>query len=104
MNLENESKQKNAAVYSFAFSFKGVFFMSKNRIFDALDDNPIIAAVKERFLDEALASPANVIFMLGGSILSIEENIKKGLAFMGFWGIIFVQIRKKIYITEEKQQ
>lgn len=51
--------------------------MSEKRIFDALGDNPIIAAVKERFLAEALASPANVIFMLGGSILSIEENIKK---------------------------
>lgn len=56
--------------------------MKGGRLFNMLEDNPIIAAIKEKNFDEAVASPANVIFLLGGSILSIEEKIitahKKG--------------------------
>ena len=48
--------------------------MKDERLFNMLKDNPIIAAIKEKNFDEAVASPANVIFLLGGSILSIEKK------------------------------
>lgn len=49
--------------------------MKDERLFNMLEDNPIIAAIKEKNFDEAVVSPANVIFLLGGSILSIEKKI-----------------------------
>ena len=49
--------------------------MKDEILFNMLEDNPIIAAIKENNFDEAVMSPANVIFLLGGSILSIEEKI-----------------------------
>ncbi len=50
--------------------------MKNKRLFDVLEDNPIIAAIKEKSFSEAVSSPANVIFLLGGSILNIEDRIK----------------------------
>ena len=42
---------------------------------DCLERSPIIAAVNERHLEQALKSPVDVIFLLGSSILSVKENI-----------------------------
>ena len=48
-----------------------------SRLFGLLEDKPIIAAVREKYLGAALESPSNVIFLLGGNILTIKENIEK---------------------------
>lgn len=50
--------------------------MKNNKLFELLEDNPIIAAVREKYFDEATESPANVIFLLGGNILNIKEKIE----------------------------
>lgn len=50
--------------------------MKNNRFFERLEDNPIISAVREKHFKEALEGPSNVIFLLGGSILSIADIIK----------------------------
>lgn len=50
--------------------------MTQKELYDYLEDNPIIAAVHENLFDEALSCPANVIFLLGGNLLTIEEKIK----------------------------
>jgi len=47
------------------------------KIYEYLEDNPIISAVKDKYFNEALESPSNVIFLLGTSILKIEDRIKK---------------------------
>lgn len=50
--------------------------LTQKELYDCLEDNPIIAAVHENLFDDALTSPANVIFLLGGNILTLEEKIK----------------------------
>ena len=47
------------------------------RLFGYLEDNPIISAVKDKYFEDALNSPSNVIFLLGTSILKIENRIQK---------------------------
>ena len=47
------------------------------KIYDLLEDNPIISAVKDKYFEEAIKSPSNVIFLLGSSIFNIEDRIKK---------------------------
>ena len=46
-------------------------------LFEYLEDNPIISAVKDKYFEDALSSPSNVIFLLGTSILKIEDRIQK---------------------------
>lgn len=41
-----------------------------------LEMSPVIAAVKDRNFEEAINSPAEVIFLLGGNIMNVEERIK----------------------------
>lgn len=49
-----------------------------NRINEPIEDNPIIAAIRNiEMLDIALDSNVNVIFLLCGNILNIEEQIKR---------------------------
>lgn len=40
-----------------------------------LELNPVIAAVREEFFEEALSSPAQVIFLLEGDIISLPKRI-----------------------------
>ena len=47
------------------------------RLFEYLKENPIISAVKDKYFEDALNSPSNVIFLLGTSILKIENRIQK---------------------------
>lgn len=48
----------------------------KNNVRVTLEEFPVIAAVRERFFDKALNSPSEVIFLLGGDIATIGNNIK----------------------------
>lgn len=49
--------------------------MTQKELYECLEDNPIIAAVHDNLFEEALKSPANVIFLLGGNLLNIDEKI-----------------------------
>lgn len=49
----------------------------KNNIKARLEEFPVIAAVRERYFEKALESPAEVIFLLGGDIASVGEKIKR---------------------------
>lgn len=47
-------------------------------IIESIEDNPIIAAVRDvKDLESAISSKVSVIFMLCGSIINIEQIIKK---------------------------
>lgn len=50
--------------------------MTKAELYESLEVSPIIAAVNEKFLNKALKSPVDVIFLLGSSILTLKENIE----------------------------
>ena len=50
--------------------------MIQRELYDCLEDNPIIAAVHENQIPDALVSPSGVIFLLGGNLLSVGDNIK----------------------------
>ena len=56
--------------------------MTQKELYECLEDNPIIAAVHENTFGDAINSPLNVIFLLGGNLLTVEERIadakKKG--------------------------
>ena len=50
----------------------------RENFLDALVDHPIISAISEiEKLDELIDSPSEIVFLLKGSILNIEENVKK---------------------------
>ena len=49
--------------------------MTRSQLYDALADCPLIAAVHESDFDAALKSPVNIIFLLGGSLLTVKERI-----------------------------
>lgn len=51
--------------------------MIENKLLVALEDNPVIAAVRENKIEAAIESPSNVVFLLGGSILTVKEIINK---------------------------
>lgn len=51
--------------------------MTQKELYECLEDNPVIAAVHDNLFEEALKSPANVIFLLGGNLLSIAEKVKE---------------------------
>jgi glycerol uptake operon antiterminator len=48
----------------------------KSKIISALEELPVIAAVRDRFFEPALNSPASVIFLLGGDISTIGDKIR----------------------------
>ncbi len=48
----------------------------KDAVLARLEDAPVIAAVKDRLFEKALASPVDVIFLLGGDISTIAERIQ----------------------------
>lgn len=54
--------------------------MTREELYHCLEDNPIIAAVHENLFDEALASPAVVVFLLGGNLFTLPEKIKAARA------------------------
>ena len=51
--------------------------MTRSELYDCLADCPVIAAVHENRFEEALRSPAGIIFLLGGSILTVKERISR---------------------------
>ena len=51
--------------------------MTQKEFYECLEENPIIAAVHDDLFEEALKSPANVIFLFGGNLLSISEKINQ---------------------------
>lgn len=55
--------------------FLGEIIMLKETVFNALESNPIIAAVKDERFKEALESPSEVIFLLGGNLLTLARRI-----------------------------
>ena len=46
-----------------------------SKILEALEDCPVIAAVKDRNVADAIGSPSAVIFDLGANILTIEDSV-----------------------------
>ena len=54
--------------------------MTQKELYDCLGDCPVIAAVHETSFDRAVHSPASVIFLLGGNLLTVEEQIKTAQA------------------------
>lgn len=48
----------------------------KEELIRRLEDAPVIAAVRDRLFDKALASPVEVIFLLGGDIATIADRIE----------------------------
>jgi len=48
----------------------------KDTVLKTLEVVPIIAAVRDKLFDKALASPVDVIFLLGGDIATIAARIK----------------------------
>lgn len=48
-----------------------------DKIMDCLECNPVIAAVQHKGFDEALQSPAQIIFHLGVDLLSVNDQIRQ---------------------------
>ncbi len=63
--------------------------MVRSEFYDRLENNPIISAIADGDIKEALSSPAEVIFHLGANILSIDEMIRQT---HGKGKLIFVHI------------
>lgn len=49
--------------------------MTKQALFDSLERCPVIAAVNDKYFDNAVDSPAEVIFLLGGSLITVQQRI-----------------------------
>jgi len=49
--------------------------MTRKELYERLEDNPVIAAVRDSRFEEALESPSSVIFLLGGNLLNVAERI-----------------------------
>lgn len=50
--------------------------MLKETVLDALEQNPIIAAIKDDRFNEAIESPCKMIFLLGGNLLSLKKRVE----------------------------
>lgn len=50
--------------------------MLQKEFYNCLEENPIIASVHENLFEDALLSPSDVIFLLGGNILTIGDRVK----------------------------
>lgn len=73
--------------------------MTQKDLYDCLEDNPIITAVHENRMNEAVVSPSNVIFLLGGNLLTVSDNIK---AARKAGKIIFIHIDLAEGIAKDK--
>lgn len=51
--------------------------MTQSELYECLEINPIIAAVHENRIHEAIVSPSKVIFFLGGNLLTISDTIQR---------------------------
>jgi len=51
--------------------------MQRQKLMDLLEQCPVIAAVHDRHFDKAIASPCEVIFLLGSNILTIPQRIRQ---------------------------
>lgn len=49
--------------------------MTKSELINALEISPVIAAVRDDGWDDALASPAEVIFYLKANLLSVKDRV-----------------------------
>ena len=49
--------------------------MDRRKLMDLLEQCPVIAAVHDRYFEKAVASPCDVIFLLGCNILTIPQRI-----------------------------
>ena len=49
--------------------------MTRKELYESLEDNPIIAAVRDSRFEEAISAPSSVIFLLGGNLLNIADRI-----------------------------
>lgn len=54
--------------------------LTRQELYDCLENCPIIAAVHDNLFGEALRSPSTVIFLLGGNLLTLHEKIKAARA------------------------
>ena len=50
--------------------------MLQKDFYECLEENPIIASVHENLFDDALESPSDIVFLLGGNLLTIGDRIK----------------------------
>lgn len=50
--------------------------MTRNALYDCLEACPIIASVHDKSFDDVLKSPPEVIFLLGGNIITVGDRIK----------------------------
>lgn len=46
-----------------------------NELLTSLEDNPVIAAVKDKNINSAIFSPVSVIFLMGANISTVAQNI-----------------------------
>lgn len=49
--------------------------MTPHILYDSLERCPIIAAVNDKFIEDAVSSPAEVIFLLGSNLITLKERI-----------------------------
>ncbi|MBP3389286.1 MAG: glycerol-3-phosphate responsive antiterminator [Clostridia bacterium] len=54
--------------------------MDLSDMYESLERCPVIPAVREALFDEALASPAELIFLLEGDVMSVGERIRQAHA------------------------
>ncbi len=52
-------------------------FVQITELIDSLEQNPVIAAISEDKWDEALSSPAEVIFYLSADLMTVRERISQ---------------------------
>lgn len=50
--------------------------MTQSELYNCLEACPVIASVHEKSFDDVLKSPSEVIFLLGGNILTVGDRIK----------------------------
>ncbi len=50
--------------------------MNRKSLYECLEVCPIIASVHDEFFENVLNSPSEVIFLLGGNIITVGERIK----------------------------
>ncbi|BDU51395.1 glycerol-3-phosphate responsive antiterminator [Haliovirga abyssi] len=49
-----------------------------NKFYEVIQDNPIIAAIKnQNMLEDVLKSPVEIIFLLNGELFTLKETVKK---------------------------
>ena len=63
--------------FAFVFNVSGGVGVTQKELYELLEDNPVIAAVHDTRFEEALRSPANVIFLLGCNLLSLANRIRQ---------------------------